>query len=181
MNVQMSTFSILSQKQDPPDQTWNVLDLTKKIINDLIPQNNVVRVVFESGSIARSIGANAFESKRVEEIRLERSVKILKSECFRWCSSLKTITFEPQSKLQRIESKAFLFVLIWNRLRFRTRLKFFIVSVFINANHCSRSHLNHNRNGNELNQKHFLSLVWKKLKFHLQLQLLMDQHLRIYH
>jgi hypothetical protein len=41
-----------------------------------------------------------------QEITLSRHVKILGSGCFSYCRSLQTLTFEPGSKLTRIEDSA---------------------------------------------------------------------------
>jgi ferredoxin len=65
-------------------------------------------VIFEAGSLLKSIGKMAFSNTQIKSIEIPKRVEVLCAECFGGCRQLAEVTFEEESELKRIESKAFL-------------------------------------------------------------------------
>lgn len=56
-----------------------------------------------------SIGAGAFESCDITSVYVPNTVNTIEGAAFKWCRSLKTITFENNSKLESIQGDTFAF------------------------------------------------------------------------
>lgn len=56
-----------------------------------------------------SIGAGAFDSCDITSVYVPNTVNAIEATAFKWCRSLKTITFENNSKLESIQGDAFAF------------------------------------------------------------------------
>jgi hypothetical protein len=63
--------------------------------------------MFESDSRLIGIESSAFSFSSLRSIEIPRNIEILGSSCFSWCQSLSSISFESNSRLNRIESKTF--------------------------------------------------------------------------
>ena len=53
------------------------------------------------------IGASAFQSSRIQTLYIPSSVIVINDSAFRFCNSLKTVTFAEDSQLQKIGNEAF--------------------------------------------------------------------------
>jgi hypothetical protein len=55
----------------------------------------------------REIERSAFSWSRIHSIMIPRNVEIIRADCFVYCNSLSSVTFESHSKILRIETRAF--------------------------------------------------------------------------
>ena len=62
---------------------------------------------FGSSSSLEQIGHDCFEGSGVEEVSIPDGVHELCDGCFKWCKSLRCVTFGSSSSLERIGFQAF--------------------------------------------------------------------------
>ena len=77
-----------------------VPDRFMECATNLRPQNNLVRICFEEGTLCESIGKNAFASCLVlQEAILPPSVTVIGEEAFWYCTAMESVTMPPDIQI----------------------------------------------------------------------------------
>jgi hypothetical protein len=80
-----------------------------KLLHCLIESGNR-RFVYENGFLIDVVDHKLIRSfSTSSHLEIARDIEVLGSSCFSWCQSLRSISFESNSRLKRIESQAFRF------------------------------------------------------------------------
>jgi hypothetical protein len=81
-------------------------------------------VTFDGGSRLEQIAEEAFEGSGLKSIQIPSSVIVLGPSCFSGCPSLGSVTFEIETRLERIDESMF----AQSRVHFRLIYQEFIKS-----------------------------------------------------
>jgi hypothetical protein len=114
-------------------------------------------LTFESGSKLHRIPESAFFGNGLQSINIPANIENLGKSRFSGCNSLKSVRFESELKLQRIEEIAFLRVAC-KASTFLRVLKSYVNHAFQNATHLNPLYWNQDRSCNELKDMHFVEL-----------------------